>query len=384
MILKFFKYELYPTEEQKVLIEKHFGCARFVYNWALDLKKKSYEQKKKKLSYFDTSSLLTKKKQEERFLWLNEVQAQSLQMSLRNLDNAFTSFFEKQHGFPKFKSKHTSRKSFQYPSGVRIDFEKNEIHLPKLKNVKSSLYRKFEGKIKTCTVSKSTTNRYYISVLVETTDDKIEKKPVQESTTIGIDLGLKHFVITSNKEKFDNPRFLRKSEQRLKVLQRQLSKKKKGSKNREDSRFELARCHEHVRNQRKDYIHKITYKLTHENQVDTICMEDLNVEGMLKNHCLAKSISDIAWSEFRRQMIYKCDWYGKNIIHIGRFEPSSKTCSICGYSKKDLTLADREWQCPDCNTLHDRDENAATNIKKFGLIKQLGAEDAAPSINKAS
>jgi len=383
MIQKAYKFEILPTTEQKVLLEQHFGSVRFVYNWALDLKKKAYEQDKKKLDCFYLVTALTKLKQEEQYKWLNDVFSQSLQMAIRNLDNAFTAFFRKQNDFPKFKSKHKSKASYQLPQKVRIDFENSQVFIPKLKNVKAVLHRKFDGKMKTCTVSKSKTNRYFISVLVEVNEDLPSKQVVAENATVGIDLGIKDFLITSDGKKVSNPKFLRQSEQRKNVLQRRLSRTQKDSKARERLRIKLATIHEKIANQRKDFLHKLTYQLTHENQVSTLVMEDLAVGNMLKNHCLSKSISDVSWSMFRSFLSYKCEWYGKNLVFIGRFEPSSKTCSVCGCTKKDLTLKDRTWKCENCGTEHDRDINAAINIKKFGLLK-LGGKDFPSSINKAS
>jgi len=382
MIRKSFKYELFPTETQKVLIEQHFGCCRFVYNWGLEQKIKAYELNQK-ITCFDLIKQLTVLKRKEEYIWLKDVYSQSLQMSIRNLDNAFTTFFKAQNKFPRFKSKHNSRKSYQCPQKVKIYFENNLIQIPKIKKVKAAIHRKFEGRIKTCTISKTSTSRYFISMLVASTNELPIKPDVKKETSIGIDLGIKDYLITSEGLKIDNPKYLRTSEQRLKVLQRRFSKSKRKTKRREKLRTLLSKHHEKVTNQRKDFLHKLTYKLTHEKQVDTICIEDLNIKGMLKNHCLAKSISDASWSKFISFLFYKCDWYGKNLIKIGRFEPSSKLCSNCGKYYKELKLSERVWKCSECNEEHDRDINAAKNIKKFGLIPKLGLEDTGSSINKA-
>lgn len=382
MIRKAFKYELFPTQEQKMLLEQHFGACRYIYNWGLEQKIKAYESNQK-ISCFDLIKKLTELKREDRHLWLKDVYSQSLQMSLRNLDNAFTTFFKSQNKFPKFKSKHNSRKSYQCPQKVKIDFENNLIQIPMIKKVKAAIHRKFEGIIRTCTISKTSTNRYFISMLVEISENLPDKPEILKETSIGVDLGIKDYAITSNNKKFKNPKYLRQSEQRLKVLQRRFSRSKKGTKRRERLKFQLAKQYEKVTNQRQDFLHKLTYKLTHENQVNTICIEDLNVKGMLKNHCLAKSISDASWSKFVEFLTYKCEWYGKNLITIGRFEPSSRICSNCGNYYKELKLSERVWTCSECNEEHDRDVNAANNIRNFGLIPKLGLEGTGSSINKA-
>jgi len=369
-MLKTYKYRLYPTSNQIVLFEKHFGCARFVYNWGLQTKIDAYQKESKSLSFYSLIPLLAKLKSEPGKEWLYEVNSQSLQNSLFNLDKAFTKFFRDKKGFPKFKSKKNNRQSFQIPQNTKIDFESNRISVPKIKSIKAKISRKFEGKIKTSTISKTPTGKFFISILVETPDDIQSKPSIKENKTIGIDLGLTHLAILSNGIKIDSPKFLKKSSHRLKLLQRRLSRKVKGSNNRNKSRLKVALLHEEIENQRLDFLHKLTYFLTHDNQVDTICLENLNISGMLKNHKLACSISDASWSKFIELLKYKCDWYGKNLLFIGRFEPSSKMCS-CGAINQLLTLADRSWICPSCKTLiEDRDIHAALNIKKFALQKQ--------------
>lgn len=247
--------------------------------------------------------------------------------------------------------------------------EINKIQIPKLGKVKVRIDRLPKGTFKTCTVKKTPTNKYFVVLTVDE-NIKIPDKPiVTEDTTIGIDLGIKDFAILSDGRKFVNPKYLLKNLKRLKVLQKRLSRKQKGSKNREKARLKVALQHEKITNLRKDFLHKITYKLTHENQVNTICLETLVVSNMLKNHKLARSISDVSWSSFNDLIDYKAELYGKNILRIGRFEPSSKLCT-CGYKNNELTLNDREWTCPICNTHHDRDILAANNIKRFALQKQ--------------
>lgn len=369
-MLKAYKYRLYPTPKQIVLLEKHFGCTRFVYNWGLQTKIDVYQKENKSLSFYSLIPLLAKLKTEPDKKWLYEVNSQSLQNSLFNLDKAFTKFFRDKKGFPKFKSKKNNRQSFQIPQHTKVDFDSNRISVPKIKNIKAKISRKFDGKIKTSTISKTPTCKFFISILVETPDSIKSKPSIKEDRTIGIDLGLTHFAILSNGTKIDSPKFLKKSSHRLKLLQRRLSRKVKGSNNRNKARLKVALLHEKIINQRLNFLNKLTYNLTHDKQVDTICLENLNISGMLKNHKLARSISDASWSKFIELLKYKSDWYGKNLIFIGRFEPSSKLCS-CGAINQHLTLSDRSWICPSCGMLiEDRDIHAALNIKKFALQKQ--------------
>ncbi len=369
-MLKAYRYRLYPTEEQKVSMDKHFGCSRFVYNWALDKKIQAYQTSKKRLDYFDLAKDLTILK--EQYTWLGDVYSQCLQSTLRNLDNAFVAFFHKKNKFPKFKSKHNSKQSCQYPQGVRINFTDSTIKLPKIGSIQAILHRSFEGKIKTVTLSKTSTCKYFVSVLVDNEIPLPSKLEVGENTITGIDVGLKHFATLSNGIKVDNPHLLSQSEQRLKVLQRRLSKKQKGSISYKKTKRILALQHEHITNQRNDFLHKLSHKLVSENQVTMLSCEDLNVEGMLKNHHLAKAIADVSWCKFNEYLRYKCDWYGKTYMQIGRFDASSKICNECGYTNHELTLVIREWECPQCKTVHDRDINAAINIKKFGYLRFLG------------
>jgi len=365
MIQKSYKYRIYPNRNQQEILEEHFGCVRFVYNWGLEKKIKAYQKNKKRISCFDLIKELTKLKKKKEFQWLNEVNSQSLQMSLRNLDNAFTAFFRKNNRFPRFKSKKQNKNSFQVPQNLKID---NRLNIPKIPSIKIKLSRQIEGKIKTATISKTPTEKYFTSILVEQ-DKQLPKKPkINEKTAIGIDLGIKHFATISDGRKIENHKFLDKSLRKLKRQQRCLSRKIKGSNNRTKQKLKVALLFEKITNQRSDFIHKLTYQLTHENQVNSIATEDLTVQSMLKNHHLAQAISDVSWQEFRRQLEYKCDWYGKNLLIIGRFEPSSKMCSKCGWINQELKLSDRKWTCSKCKTRHDRDILAARNIKHFALI----------------
>ena len=367
-MLRAYKYRLYPNSEQCIALSKNFGCVRWVYNWALSRKIEAYQKENRSLSIFALSKELPKLKAAEETKWLAEADSQALVMSLRNLDNAFTRFFREKKGFPKFKSKKSNRQSFQIPQRVKVDFEKRKIILPKIGAVRAKLYRKFDGKIKTVTISKTPSGKYFASVLVETDEKPLPKPEIRYETTIGVDLGLTHFAILSNGEKIENPKHLQKSLNRLKFLQRRLSRKKAGSKRRDKARICVAKLHEKITNQRNDFLHKLSIRLIRENQ--TIALETLNVQGMMQNHRLAQAIGSASWSRFVEFLRYKAEWYGRNIVFVGRFEPSSKLCSVCGFHNSELTLADRTWICPSCQTEHDRDVNAATNIRKFALQSQ--------------
>lgn len=366
-MIKSYKYRLNPNNEQKIFFEKSFGCARYVYNWALNKRIEAYQTLKEKLSCVDLCKMLTPLKKEEDKIWLNEVSNECLQQSIRNMDSAFTKFFRDKKGFPKFKSKKENRKSYKAINHVDVDFANHKVKLPKIGWVNFYSNREFEGKIGTTTISKTPTGKYYVSVVVDDGIDTPNKPQIIESTSVGIDVGIKDFAVLSNGDTFANPKFLENSSKRLAVLQRRLSKKVKGSKRRDKARLSLAKQYERITNQRTNFIHQVTSKIISENQ--TIIIEDLNVVGLLKNHCLAKSISSASWSEFFRQIDYKAEWYGCNVIRIGRFEPSSKMCG-CGYINKELKLSDRSWKCPMCGAENDRDLLAAQNIKRFGLQAQ--------------
>ena len=366
-MMKAYKYRLHPNKEQTIFFEKSFGCARYVYNWALNKRIESYQKDGTRLGWADCCKMLTNLKKQEDTKWLCEVSNQSLQSSIRNMDSAFTRFFREKKGFPKYKSKKHNKQSFQLVQQVSVDFENNRVKLPKIGNVKFGKNRMFDGKIGTCTISKTKTGRYYISILVEDNKPTPQKAPISNETSVGVDVGIKDFAVLSNGDVYSNPKYFEKDEKRIKVLQKRLSKKQKGSNRYIKAKYMLARRYEKTNNKRTDFIHKVSSKIVRENQ--TIIIEDLNVDGMLKNHCLAKHISSASWSEFFRQLQYKCDWYGKNLIRIGRFEPSSKMC-LCGYINKELDLKDREWDCPNCGRRNDRDLLAAVNIKRFGLQSQ--------------
>jgi putative transposase len=366
IINKAYKYRIYPNKEQQVLLEKHFGATRWVYNYALEKKIKTYKETNKGLSRFQLQKDIPILKNNEETRWLKEVNSQSLQYSLLCLDNAFTKFFREKKGFPNFKNKH-GKQSFTCPQFFST--ENNKLFIPKFKKgIKIKLSQEIIGKQLLCTISKTKTNKYFVSIVTEQ-EKEIKQKKISKKTAIGIDLGIKDFLITSKGDRFSNPKFTKKYEMKLANEQIKLSKKKKGSKNREKQKLRVARVHEKIRNSRADFSHKVTRQLVNESQVNTYCLEDLNISGMLRNHKLAKSIADVSWYEFVRQLTYKAGWVGKNITHIGRFEPSSKMCSNCGKINQDLQLKDREWVCKECGTKHDRDINAAKNILDFSFYK---------------
>jgi putative transposase len=364
-MLKAFKYRIHPTAEQAELINKHIGSCRFVYNLALETKQIAYAGHRVNLSCFDLIKQLPDLK--EQCEWLNEINSQSLQQSITHLDNAFTRFFKGQGDFPKFKKK-TARQSFNVPQNVIVDFENNKLIIPKFKKkgIDIILHRKFKGTTKQATISRTPTGKYFISVLVDTTDKIPKQKTVKENTTIGIDLGIKSFLVISNGLEINNPKFLKKSLARLKFVQRKFSKHK-GKR----TKHKLAIIHEKVSNQRKDFLNKTSTELI--NNHDSIAIEDLNISGMVKNHKLAQSINDVGWGMFVTMLQYKAEWSGKNILKIGRFDPSSKTCNCCGTINKELTLKDREWTCV-CGSILNRDVNAAINIKNFALKNHLSVE----------
>lgn len=379
MLLRAYRYRIYPNVEQKILIAKHFGSCRWLWNHTLNRKIEAYAKDKTHLSRFDLQKEIPSLKKTEETKWLKEINSQSLQATLENQDKAFTKFFREKKGFPKFKAKRNEQ-SFSCPQNAEIDFDRGKLLLPKFKQgIKTVFHRKFEGKIKTATIRQKSSGKYYVSILVETPEtEKTPKKPSVKKS-IGVDLGIKDFIITSDGQKVSNPKYLKKSLKRLKRLQRWQSRKVKGSNGRNKSRIILAKQHEKVTNQRLDFLHKTSHQLVCENQATSFCIEDLNVKGMLRNHNLAQSISDVGWSKFVNLLEYKSRWYGKSVLRIGRFEASSKTCSHCGSVNKTLTLADREWICANCGTIHDRDVNAAKNILQFAFHpknnhKQIGQE----------
>ena len=363
-MLKAYKYRIYPNKAQATLIQKTFGCCRFVYNQTLAYRKNLYETEKKAMSKFDCDKYMVQTLKSQ-YDWLREVDKFALQRAVFAMDNAYQRFFKLHSGYPKFRSKHNNRRSYTTcitGTNIKVLFDENKIQLPKLKLVRARLSRPFVGQIKQATVSQTPTGKYFVSVLVETEHNSLPST----DRTIGIDLGIKDLLTTSDGEKYDNKRIIKQYENKLSRAQRRLSRKVKGSSNYNKQRIKVARIHEKIHNTRIDYLHKISHKLISENQV--IVSEDLAVSNMVQNRNLAKEISDCGWYELTRQLAYKAEWNNRKYIKIGRFVASSQTCHMCGYvnpETKDLSV--REWTCPQCGAHHDRDINAAINILNEGL-----------------
>ncbi|WP_321416517.1 RNA-guided endonuclease TnpB family protein [uncultured Methanomethylovorans sp.] len=384
-------YRIYPDKEQKTLLEQHFGAARFVYNHSLFLKNLMYNKFRINITEIDLNNHLFSLK--ETFPWLKDLNSQSLQQANRNLLTGFKNFFEGRGSYPTTKRKKDNCFTFQVPQNYQINLTSSQIYLPKIGWMKIILHRDFLSKefieknlvikevngekildqkinqelkvFKTLTVSRTPAGRYHVSILIENDETYPETASFNEKTTVGIDVGIKSFAVLSTGQVIDNPKFLKWSLKKLIKLQKSVSRKQKGSKNRKKAVSKLAKHHQLVANQRNDFQHKTSATIISDNQA--VALEDLNVKGMVRNHCLAQSISDVGWSEFIRKLTYKAEWYGKTILQIGMFEASSKLCNVCGYKKDDLTLDIREWECPSCKTLHDRDINASINIKKIAL-----------------
>ena len=362
-MLKAYKYRIYPNEEQEIQLNKTFGCTRFIYNQMLADRIKSYEENKDldiKIIKYPTPAQYKKE-----YEWLKEVDSLALANAQMNLDKAYKNFFrDKSVGFPKFKSKKNNHKLYTTNNqNGTVFIENNRIKIPKLKSmIKIKQHREFVGLIKSCTISQNPSGKYFISILVDTENIQLPKL----DTKVGIDLGIKEFAITSDGEMFSNPKWLNKSEKRLRKLQKDLSRKQKGSNNRRKDRLKVAKLHEKISNQRKDYLHKISHYIISENQV--IVIEDLKVSNMIKNHKLAKSIADVSWSEFRRQLEYKSEWYGRELIIAPSNYASSQLCSNCGNkSSQTKDLSCRTYICPVCGMIMDRDINASKNLLKLAM-----------------
>jgi len=371
IINKAYNFRIYPSDNQIEPLAQHFGSCRFIYNYFLRKRIDFYTENKGKekqgLTYHDTAIILTQLKRAPEYVWLNGVNSQSLQQSLRRLDVAYNNFFNKRADFPNFKKKH-SKQSFLVPQRFDIDFENGLLHIPNFEPIKIILHREIEGTMKSINISKTPSGKYFASILCE-----IEKvvKSKKRGNHIGIDLGLKSFLVASNGDRVNAPQYLRKSEHKLIKLQRHLSRKVKGSNRRNKARIKVACIHDKISNQRNDFLHKLSHRLVSENQA--IFAEDLNVKGIMTNHHLAKSIADSGWSEFVRQLKYKSEWNGVYFGQIDRFFPSSKRHFSCGWINETLSLKDREWTCQGCGQVVDRDFNAAQNILLFGQ-KTVGQE----------
>jgi putative transposase len=373
--MKAYKYRIYPNAQQAERLSQHFGCVRFVYNWALAEKDRAYKATGKGLSKREVQDRFVHELKKEK-TWLTDVNSQSLLAALGHLHTAFTNFFAGRAKFPNFKKKSSGWQSFQCPQHVRVNFDNGVIDLPKIPGIKARLHRRFDldhSKIKTVTIKRSPAGHYFASVLVETDAMAPTPSVIEQDKTLGIDLGLQHYLIDSNGSKTPNPRFLRKSLHRLGIEQKKLARLAKGGKNRQKQRSVVAKKHAQIANQRLDFLHQLTHQLVYKNHATSYAVEDLHIKGMVKNRTLAKSIQDASWGLFLKLLDYKCIDTGKNVLKIGRFEPSSKRCNHCHHRMETMPLDVRVWDCPSCGTQGIcRDTNAARNIRDIGLADALG------------
>ena len=353
--LRGYKFRIYPNKEQKIIINKILGSCRFVYNHFLAVRRDEWKANKKSISYVDTCKLLTTLKRYDEFSWLKEAENTAMQQSLRDLDKAYKNFFKKKSGYPRFKSKHSHTQS--YRTNKHIHLYETKIKLPKLTPIKIKVSRQVSGKIKNATITHTASDKYFVSLCIE--EELVYKQ--NKGNTVGIDVGIKEFYTDSNGNTVNNPKYLKKYEKKLAREQRRLSRKMPRSNNGKKQRIKVAIVYEKITNCRKDFLNKESTKLVHENQM--VAIEDLKISNMMKNHKLAKAIADVSWYEFFRQLEYKSVTYNSKIVKIPTYYPSSQTCSVCGYQNPIIkNLAVREWDCPKCNTHHDRDYNAANNI----------------------
>ncbi len=374
---KAYRFRFYPTTEQVQLLSRTFGCVRYVYNWALKAKTDAYYHEGKRLYYKDLSSKLTILKQQPEAVWLNEVSSVALQQELRHLDRAFIHFFEGRAEYPQFHKKHGKQSATFASSAFKWDGE--TISLAKMKEPLAIRWsRKLSGIPTSLTITKDAADRYFVAITIE---EDITPLP-EMSQQVGIDFGLLDAVILSTGEKVGNPRFFRKDEKRLAKAQKRLSKKQKGSKNRDKARIKVAKIHAKMADRRQDFLQKLTTQLIRENQV--ISLESLQVKHMIQNHHLAKSIADVGWGELVRQLEYKAAWYGRTVVKIDKFYPSSKRCYDCGHLMSKMPLNIRAWTCPECGKTHDRDINAAQNILAAGLAVLACGEAVRPGRKQSS
>lgn len=372
-IKRAYKFRFYPTAEQELILAKTFGCARFAYNYMLRLRTDAWMQRQERIGYHETSAALTALKKQPEYAWLNEVSSVPVQQSLRHLQSAFNNFFAKRARYPQYKRK-DGPQSAEYTTSA-FKWDGKSLKLAKMDEplaIRWSRTIPKAAKVTTVTVSKDCAGRYFVSLLC---DDVVAKKPAVDGK-IGVDLGLTHFAILSTGEKVAAPNTFRKYEKKLAKLQRRLAKKTKGSKRREKAKLKVARLHAKISDARRDFLHKLSTRLINENQV--IAIESLSVSNMQRNRCLSKSISDASWSEFVRQLEYKARWYGRELIGIDKWYPSSKRCSDCGYTMPKMPLSVREWVCPECGSIHDRDVNAARNVLAAGLAVSAHREAVSP------
>ena len=381
--MKAIKVKIYPNNKQKVLIEKHFGCCRFAYNFGLELKTKVYTETKKSIGIYTIQKEIPKLYEEKP--WLKEVNSQSIQQSLKDLDLAYQHFFKKNNSFPKFKNKYNPKQSFRVPQFFEVNRDKKVIKIPKIK------WLKFRDKFniskdiefRNITISKDN-NEYFASICYQENNPNIipELSKIEEEKTLGIDLGITYLAILSNETKIDNPKHYNKYQEKLAFEQRKLSNKllkngnKKDTKSYQKQKEKVGKIHKKISNTRKDFLHKLTNSIVENQNYTSYVMEDLAVKELEQNNytSMSKAIGDVSWRMLRTLMIYKCENKGKNLIVIGKFEPSSKTCSVCGNIYQKLGREEKVWKCEKCNTFHDRDINAAKNIRDFGLIKSLGKD----------